>query len=180
MLFTIASSADSTMLSMDPYLEGLTAGPENFTNSTGQQDSGQQNLLRCYTPPDSVKSATPSPSGIQADVAASGHNDYNFDCTPLIVSSTGPSTSSLAVPHHPTPLRSNAANYLSTSLPVNGRLAERLVESRLASRRPQLTSAKCSQASIEIMNPKEEYDKVQKKHGPKGKYSEQRIAHGQV
>lgn len=180
MLFTAASTADSTMLSMDPYLEGLTAGPGNFTNDAGQPDSGQQNLLRCYTPPDSVKSASPSPSGIQADMAASGHptNDYNFDCTPLIVSSTGPPLSCVALP--PTPFRSNSPNFPSASLPVTGRLEERLVESRLASRRPQLTSAKCSQASIEIMNPKEEYDKVQKKHGPKGRYSEQRIANGQV
>ena len=174
MSFTAASCADSTMLPMDPYLEALTAG---------QPDSGHQISPRCYTPPDSVESTIPSPSGIQVDATASGHPtiDYNFDIsTPLIVSSPSPSTSALTVPHHPTPLRSNAANCLSTSLPVNGRLEERLADARLASRRPQLISAECSQASIEILNPREEYDKVQKKHGPKGKYSEQRIANGQV
>jgi len=64
-------------------------------------------------------------------------------------------------------------DYLSTSLPNTG-------SSRLASRRPQLTTAQCRQANIEIVNPKEEYDKIQKKHGPKGKISEQRISNGQV
>jgi len=55
-----------------------------------------------------------------------------------------------------------------------------LAGSSLASRRPQLTTAQCSQASIEILNPKEEYDKIKRKHGPKGKISQLRISNGQV
>lgn len=185
-IFTVATSADSTMLSMDPgvdysptYLQALTAGG-NFSDGTGQLDSSQRNRYACYTPPDSVNSAaTPSPSGTQTDATGNGQTGNNFDCTSILISNPGPSSSALVVPARPSPPRRNA-DYLSTSVPVNGRIEERLVGSRLAARHPQLISAQCSQASIEILNPREEYDKVQKKHGPKGKYSEQRISSGQV
>ena len=69
---------------------------------------------------------------------------------------------------------------MSASLPVTDRFEGMFAGLGLASRRPQLTTAQCSQASIEILNPKEEYDKIQRKHGPKGKISEQRISNGQV
>ena len=175
------------MISMDPcisysptYLVGLTAGG-NFVESTGPLNNAQRDAPLCYTPPDSVNSATtPSPSGVQTDASVSGHQGENFDCTPLIVPNPRPFDTTMAAPTQPTPSRRNE-NYLSASVPVNGRIEDRLVASaRLASRRPQLISAQCSKASIEILNPKEEYDKIQKKHGPKGKISEQRVSNGQV
>ena len=171
-LFTVTPNADSTIIPMDPYLEALTSGGD-FADSTQQPGISQPNRFQCYTPPDSVNSvATPSPSGPQTDAIVSGHSEVNFDCTPIIASHPGPSSSPMAVPTHTSPLMPNT-DYLSTSLPNTG-------SSRLASRRPQLTTAQCRQASIEIVNPKEEYDKIQRKHGPKGKISEQRISNGQV
>ena len=68
-----------------------------------------------------------------------------------------------------------SAGGLQTDVVVSG-----LAASRLASRRPQLTTAQCSRASIEILNPKEEYHKIQSRHSPKGKLSELRISNGQV
>lgn len=175
-LFPIAGScANPTMLPMDPYLVGLTGGG-NLNDGTGQQDPLQRNPLHCYTPPDSVNSAaTPSPVGTQADMVPSGRTrSDNFDCTQLIFSNPGPSTST----SHHLPL-GPSTGHLGANVPFGSRVEES-VDTRLASRRPQAVSSKCSQASIEILNPKEEYDKIQRKHGPKGKFSEQRIANGQV
>lgn len=174
-LFPVASCANPTMLPMDPYLAGLTGGG-NLNDGTGQHDPLQRNPLHCYTPPDSVNSAaTPSPVGTQADMVPSGHTrSDNFDCTQLIFSNPGPSTST----SHHLPL-GPSTGHLGASVPFGSRVEES-VDTRLASRRPQAVSSKCSQASIEILNPREEYDKIQRKHGPKGKFSEQRIANGQV
>ena len=157
---------------MDPYLEALTYGG-NFADYTQQPDSSLRYHFQCYTPPDSVNSVTmASSSGPQTDAIVSGHSEVNYDCTPIIASHPGPSRSPMALPTRTSPLMQNTA-CLSTSLPVTGR-------TRFASRRHQLTTAQCSQASIEILNPKEEYDKIQRKHGPKGKISQLRISNGQV
>ena len=157
---------------MDPYLAAHTYGG-NFADYTQQPDSSLRYRFQCYTAPDSVNSVTmASSSGPQTDAIVSGHSQVNFDCTPIIASHPGPSRSPMALPTRTSPLMQNT-DYLSTSLPVTG-------STRLASRRHQLTTAQCSQASIEILNPKEEYDKIQRKHGPKGKISELRISNGQV
>ncbi len=131
--------------------------PYFLANLTTGGQAQYNPLLACPTPPDSFSGAnTPSPGGVQNGPASNGtpEDNINFNYTPH-VSSPGPPTAAVTV----------------------GR-AE--VERRGAARRLQLTSACCSDASIKILNPKPEYDKVQKKHGPRGKISEQRIHNGQV
>lgn len=129
----------------------------------------------CYTPPDSVTSATtPSPNGAQTDANMSSHLENNFNCTSLLVPNPGPPTSVMALPSQTT--LCDRVNSLSPSALVHVHGAA----SRFASQRPKVISARCSQANIEILNPKDEYDKIQKKHGPRGKYSEQRIQNGVV
>lgn len=44
----------------------------------------------------------------------------------------------------------------------------------------QLTSAHCNEARITILNPKEGYSKVQKRRGPRGRFSLQGILNGEV
>ena len=161
------------------YLQGLTVGGTFDEHTAGPPSNEQQPMLRppvCYTPPDSVTSVTtPSPSGAQTDATMSSQQENNFDCTSLLVQSPDPSTSVMALPSSQTPLW-DRVNSLSPSAPVHGHGGA----SRFASQRPKVISAQCSQASIEILNPKDEYDKIQKKHGPRGKYSEQRIQNGMV
>lgn len=160
------------------YLQGLTVGGTFDEHTAGPPSNEQQPMLRppvCYTPPDSVTSATtPSPSGAQTDANMSSHQENNFDCTSVLVPSPDPPTSVMALPHQ-TPLW-DGVNSLSPSDPVH----VQSTASRFASQRPKVISARCSQARIEILNPKDEYDKIQKKHGPRGKFSEQRIQNGMV
>ena len=160
------------------YLQGLTVGGTFDEHTAGPPSNEKQPMLRppvCYTPPDSVTSATtPSPSGAQTDATMSSYQENNFDCTSLLLPSPDPSTGGMASPSQ-TPLR-DRVNSLSPSAPVHVHGAA----SRFASQRPKVTSARCSQAIIEILNPKDEYDKIQKKHGPRGKFSEQRIQNGMV
>ena len=161
------------------YLHGLTVGGTFDEHTAGPPSSEQQPMLRppvCYTPPDSVTSATtPSPSGAQADANMSSHQEDHFDCTSLLVQSPDPPTSVMALPSSQTPLWVRV-NTLSPSANVPAQSTA----SRFTSQRSKVISARCSQASIEIVNPKDEYDKIQKKHGPRGKYSEQRIQNGMV
>lgn len=51
---------------------------------------------------------------------------------------------------------------------------------QLTGKPSQLTSVKGQKSQIEVLNPKVAYKKVQKKMGPGGKTSQQRISHGQV
>ena len=167
------------MIPEDPYLEALTS-EGNLANSILPPDDSQRNPLQCYSPLYSVnRVTTPFPSGLQTHAIVSDYSDINFDCTPFIASNPGPSKSILATSAHNSRLVQNT-DCMSASLPVTDRFEEMLAGLRLASRRPQLTTAQSSQASIEILNPKEEYDKIQRKYGPKGKISEQRISNGQV
>ena len=156
---------------MDPYFSPNFL--ETLTNGGGPIPQYNP-LLACPTPPESVSGAnTPSPCGVQNVPTSNGPQGENFNCPPIHVSSPGPSSAAVAAPCRYQPSTSYP---LSCSLPVGG--AE--VARRAAARRPQLTSSDCSEASIKILNPKPEYDKVQKKHGPRGKFSEQRIQNGQV
>ncbi len=158
---------------MDPYFS------PNFLQTLTTGGQAQYNpLLACPTPPDSISGAnTPSPSGVQNGPVSNGppEDNINFNYQPH-VSSPGLSTAAVPAPYRYLPPSDNGTYPLSCSLLVDR--AE--VERRGATRRPQLTSASCSDASIKILNPKPEYDKVQKKHGPRGKISEQRIQNGQV
>ena len=162
------------------YLHGLTVGGTFDEHTAGPPSSEQQPMLQppvCYTPPDSVTSATtPSPSGAQTDANTSSHQGNNFDCTSLFVQSPDPPTRFMASPSQ-TPLWDRV-----NSLSPSANAPAQSTASRFASQRPKVISARCSQsqASIEILNPKDEYDKIQKKHGPRGKYSEQRIQNGMV
>ena len=160
------------------YLHGLTVGGTFDEHTAGPPSSEQQPMLRppvCYTPPDSVTSATtPSPSGAQTDAIMSSQQQNNFDCTSVLVPSPDPPTRFMASPSQ-TPLW-DRVNTLSPSANVPAQSTA----SRFTSQRSKVISARCSQASIEIVNPKDEYDKIQKKHGPRGKYSEQRIQNGMV
>ena len=160
------------------YLHDLTVGGTFDEHTAGPPSKEQQPMLGrvvSYTPPDSVRSATtPSPSGSQTDANMSSHQENNFDCTSLLVPSADPPPRFM-VSSSQTPLW-DRVNSLSLSTPVHVHGAA----SRFASQRPKVISARCSQASIEILNPKDEYDKIQKKHGPRGKYSEQRIQNGMV
>ena len=137
--------------------------------------AGFNPLLVYPTPPDSVSSVnTPSPCTVTTSgVLLEGIPNY----TPMNVSSPGlPSSAAVLVPcpYQPSDTAGNRNYPLSASLPVGG--AE---HARRPTRRPQLTSAQCGEASIKILNPRLEYDKIQKKHGPRGKFSEQRIQNGQ-
>ncbi|KAJ7369496.1 hypothetical protein OS493_038553 [Desmophyllum pertusum] len=146
-----------------------------FDLTSGGQDFGQYNcnLLGCPTPPDSVSSAnTPSPSRFIYSPTPSVPQEDNFNCTPIMTSSPGPSSAAMVMPCRYPP---SGSYQFSSSLPVG-----RAEVARRATRRPQLTSAHYNEASIKILNPKQEYYKVQKKHGPRGRYSEQRISNGQV
>ena len=132
----------------------------------------------CPTPPESISSVnSPSPCAVQnvttCGVLLEGIPNY----APMNVSSPGqPASTAMFVPCRYPPSDTPNGNYLlSASLPVGG--AE---HARRPTRRPQLTSAQCSEASIKILNPRLEYDKIQRKHGPRGKISEQRILNGQV
>lgn len=160
------------------YLQGLTVGGTFDEHTAGPPSNEQRPMLQppvCYTPPDSVTSVTtPSPSGAQTDANMSSHQENNFDCTSLLVPSPDPSTRFMASPSQ-TPLW-DRVNSLSPSASVH----VQSTASRFASQRPKVISARCSQAAIEILNPKDEYDKIQKKHGPRGKFSEQRIQNGMV
>ena len=160
------------------YLHGMTVGGTFDEHTAGPPSNEQQPMLQppvCYTPPDSVTSATtPSPSGAQTDANMSSQQENNFDCTSLLVPSPDPSTRFMASPSQ-TPLC-----YRVNSLSSSTNVPAQSTASRFASQRPKVISARCSQASIEILNPKDEYDKIQKKHGPRGKYSEQRIQNGMV
>ena len=160
------------------YLHGLKVGGTFDEHTAGPPRNEQQPMLQppvCYTPPDSVTSATtPSPIGAQTDANMSSHQESNFDCTSLLVPSPDPPTRFMASPSQ-TPLW-DRVNSLSPSASVH----VQSTASRLASQHPRVISARCSQASIEILNPKDEYDKIQKKHGPRGKFSEQRIQNGMV
>ena len=161
------------------YLQGLTVSGTFDEHTAGPPSNEQQPMLQppvCYTPPDSVTSATtPSPSGAQADANMSSHQEDNFVCTSFLVQSPDPPTSVMALPSSQTPLW-DRVNTLSPSAKVPAQSTA----SRFTSQRSKVISARCSQASIEIVNPKDEYDKIQKKHGPRGKYSEQRIQNGMV
>ena len=160
------------------YLQGLTVGGTFDEHTAGPRSNEQQPMLQppvCYTPPDNVtRATTPSPSGAQTDANMSSHEELDFDCTSLLVPSPDPPTSVMALPSQ-TPLW-DRVNSLCPSSPVH----VQSTASRFASQRPKVISARCSQASVEILNPKDEYYKIQKKHGPRGKYSEQRIQNGMV
>ncbi|XP_068709507.1 uncharacterized protein [Montipora foliosa] len=181
-----AARQGSSLLPIDrQFLEDLTGGENPVFPCERESSQG----YGCYTPPDSVQSATPSPSGIQSEATVSDQsgNDINFDCPNIvIVSKPGQSNSTrLGIPsnHTTTPMQTAvpqprvSPGCVNTGFQGNGILE---VDASLASPRSQVTSAECSRACIEILNPKEEYDKVQKKRGPKGKVSEQRIKNGQV
>lgn len=155
------------------FFEAMAMGePETAT--------GFNPLLVCPTPPDSVSSVnSPSPCAVQnvttsAGVLPEGIPSY----VPMnAVSSPGqPSSAAMLVPCRYQPSDIPNGNYqLSASLPVSG-----ADHARRPTRKPQLTSAHCSEARIKILNPRLEYDKIQRKHGPRGKISEQRILNGQV
>lgn len=155
------------------FFEAMAMGePETAT--------GFNPLLVCPTPPDSVSSVnSPSPCAVQnvttsAGVLPEGIPSY----VPMnAVSSPGqPSSAAMLVPCRYQPSDTPNGNYqLSASLPVSG-----ADHARRPTRKPQLTSAHCSEARIKILNPRLEYDKIQRKHGPRGKISEQRILNGQV
>lgn len=149
----------------------------NFSPDFFEIATGYNPLPVCPTPPDSVSSAnSPSPcalpNGATSGVLQEGIPNY----AAVNVSSPGqPSSAAVLVPCRYQPADTHGGNYpLSASLPVGG--AE---HARRPTRRPQLTSAQCREASIKILNPRLEYDKIQKKHGPRGKFSEQRIQNGQ-
>jgi len=151
---------------------------ENITFEESEIATGYNPLFVCPTPPESVRSVnTPSPCTVQnvttSGVLLEGIPNY----APMNVSSPEQlSSAAMLVPCRYQSSDTPNGNYsLSASLPVGG--AE---HTRRPTRRPQLTSAHRSEASIMILNPRLEYDKIQKKHGPRGKYSEQRIQNGQV
>ena len=151
---------------------------ETITIEEPEIAAGYNPLLVCPTPPDSVSSVnTPSPCAVQnattSGVPLEGVPNY----APTNVSSPGqPSSAAMLIPCRYQQSDTLDVNYpLSASLPVRG-----TEYGSRPTRKPQLTLAHCSEASIKILNPKLEYDKIQKKHGPKGKISEQRIINGQV
>ena len=151
---------------------------ETITIEEPEIAAGYNPLLVCPTPPDSVSSVnTPSPCAVQ-NVTASGvfqEGITNYART-NVSSPEQPSSAAMFVPGRYQPSDTPNGNYpLSASLPVGG--AE---HARRPTRRPQLTLAHCSEASINILNPRLEYDKIQRKHGHRGKISEQRILNGQV
>lgn len=181
---TVSSSDQTNVVAiMDPSALDHTSD-FLFDLTSGAHDFGQYNcnLLGCPTPPDSVSSAnTPSPIGFQNAPTPSVPKEDNFNCTrPIVTSSPGPSSAAMQTPRRypPSDTVNNENYWFSSSVPVGRAEVARPRETR----RPQLTSAHCSisGASIKILNPKQEYDKVQKKHGPRGRYSEQRISNGQV
>lgn len=151
---------------------------ETITIEEPEIAAGYNPLLVCPTPPDSVSSVnTPSPCAVQnattSGVSLEGIPNY----APTNGSSPGqPSSAAMLVPCRYQQSDTLDVNYpLSASLPVRG-----TEYGSRPTRKPQLTLAHCSEANIKILNPKLEYDKIQKKHGPKGKISEQRIINGQV
>lgn len=151
---------------------------ENLTIEEHEIAAGYNPLFVCPTPPDSVSSVkTPSPCGAQ-NVTTSGVPVEDIpNYAPMDVSSLRqPSSVAMLAPWRYNPSDTPNGNHpLSASVPVGGTEV-----ARRPTGRPQLTSAHCSEASIKILNPRLEYDKVQKKHGPRGKFSEQRILNGQV
>ena len=143
----MSSIAGSSITPTDPcmsysptagYLQGLTVGGTFDEHTAGPPSNEQQPMLQppvCYTPPDSVTSATtPSPSGAQADVNMSSQQENNFDCTSLLVPSPDPPCWFMASSSQ-TPLW-DGVNSLSPSAPVH-------VQStaiRFASQRPKIIS----------------------------------------
>lgn len=156
-------------------------------------DLGGQSLLGCYnTPPDSVASLTDSPSGMQveATVIDQSQNNTNFDCSSIVAPNPAllppvlPHLQNFVTPSGPSTQLPQSTDHgvSSSSVPTARCLENPRIEPfpMPTSHRPQVTSSRCDRAIIEIVNPREEYDKIQRKHGPKGKYSEQRIANGMV
>lgn len=176
----IVSSSDHTNpVSMDTCF-GTSSDFLSDLVTPGDQRIPQYNYnpfpISCPTPPESERGAnTPSPIGVQNPLTPSAPREGNFNCMSF-VSSAGPSSVAIPAPCRYQPSSQPNGNYpISSSLPVRtGEFARR------PARRPQVTSAQCNEASIKILNPSPEYDKVQKKHGPRGKFSEQRISRGQV
>lgn len=187
-LFVCPTPPDSERSANTPSPGEVQTGPTSSDLSGGAQNGlissglpgGAQNGLNLGGFSGGVQSGPISrgPTGaFQNGPTSSVLSANNFNCLPVPVSS--PMTSSAAIPAPGRYLPSDTLNrdhVLSRSLPA-GRLE---VERRAATRKPQLTSARSNEASIKILNPKPEYDKVQKKHGPRGKFSEQRIQNGQV
>ena len=150
----------------------------NFLDAITMGEPGLNQLFVCPTPPDSVSSVnSPSPCAVQNPSTSGLLPEGIPSYVPMNVSSPGqPSSAAMPVPCRYQPPDTPNGNYpLSASLPVGG-----ADQARRPTRKPQLTSALCSEASIKILNPKLEYDKIQRKHGPRGKISEQRILNGQV
>lgn len=177
------------LLTDQPYLPDLT----NVVDVHGLScELEGQSLLGCYnTPPDSVASTdSPSVMQVEATVIDQLQNNTNFDCSSIIAPNPAPLPpvlphfQNLVTPSGPsTELPQSTDHGVSSSSVPTARCPENpRIEpfSMPASHRPQVTSSRCGRAVIEIVNPREEYDKIQRKHGPKGKYSEQRIANGMV
>lgn len=121
----------------------------------------------CPSPPDSERTNTPSPFATHTVQTRDTLPDGNFLCEPLIPSA-GPSGADLRAP----------CQYQTFSLP-RGRVGGTNF-ARYSDRRVQVTHGHCNEANIKILNPRAEYDKVQRKHGHRGKFSEQRVAKGKV
>lgn len=150
----------------------------NFLDAMTIGEPGLNPLFVCPTPPDSVSSVnSPSPCAVQNPSTSGLLPEGIPSYVPMNVSSPGqPPSAAMPVPCRYQPSHTPNGNYpLSASLPVGG-----ADQARRPTRKPQLTSALCSEACIKILNPKLEYDKIQRKHGPRGKISEQRILNGQV
>ena len=150
----------------------------NFLDAITIGEPGLNPLFVCPTPPDSVSSVnSPSPCAVQSASTSGLVPEVIPSYVPRDASNPGqPSSAAMLVPYRYQSSDAPNGNYpLSASLPVGG-----ADQARRPTRKPQLTSALCSEASIKILNPKLEYDKIQRKHGPRGKISEQRILNGQV
>ena len=174
----IVSSSDHTNpVSMDPCF-GTSSNFLSDLVTSGDQRIPQYNYnsFGCPTRPERERGAnTPSPIGAQSVLTPSAPQEGNFNCMSF-VSSAGPSSAAIPAPCRYQPSSQPNGNYpINSSLPVG-----RIEIARYPATRPQVTSALCNEASIKILNPSPEYDTVQKKHGPRGKYSEQRISRGQV
>ena len=143
-----------------------------------EPDKTSTSVIDSLTPPESVESRrdSPSPSDNNTNsstlVSLNNFNilpkDFSFPCPgPSNISSK---TSSKSFPHAvDKDYRTKASTACSATL-----------KSYYDRERPGITFAECDKARIEIINPKLEFDKVQRKHGPKGKISEQRVTNGLV
>lgn len=121
----------------------------------------------CPTPPDSERTNTPSPFGTYPAPLHGDSQNENIGYGDLFSCAAQPRVDLQA------PCR-----YQPPSLPPNHVGETNFV--RHSDRRVQVTFAQQSEACIKILNPRAEYDKVQKKHGHRGKISEQRVAKGKV